>query len=67
MLYPMQHVEAWLNGRHDVLRGAWEALNNIRLESLMSEGRVYGGGLHKMKPKELAKVAAQKISTLLNL
>ena len=67
MLYPKPHVEARLNGRPDVLRGVWEELNNIRPESLMSEGRVYGGGLHKMEPKELAKVCAQEISTLLNL
>lgn len=67
MLYPKPHVEARLNGRPDVLRGVWEELNNIRPESLMSEGRVYGGGLHKMEPKELAKVCAKEISTLLNL
>jgi len=67
MLYPKPHVEARLSGRPDVLRGVWEELKNIRPESLMSEGRVYGGGLHKMEPKELAKVCAQQISTLLNL
>lgn len=67
MLYPKPHVEERLNGRPDVLRGVWEELNNIRPESLMNEGRVYGGGLHKMEPKELAKVSAQEISTLLNL
>jgi len=67
MLYPKSHVAERLDGRPDLLRGVWEALNNIRPESLISEGRVYGGGLHKMEPKELAKVSAQDISTLLNL
>lgn len=67
MLYPKPHVTERLNGRPDVIRGVWEELNNIRPESLMSEGRVYGGGLHKMEPKELAKVSAREISTLLNL
>jgi hypothetical protein len=67
MLYPKPHVEARLNGRPDVLREVWGVLNNIRPESMMSEGRVYGGGLHKMEPKELAKVSAVEISALLNL
>ena len=67
MLYPKPHVAELLNGRPDVIRNLWEELNNIRPESLMSEGRVYGGGLHKMEPKELAKVSARNISMLLNL
>lgn len=67
MLYPEPHVEARLNGRPDVLREVWGVLNNIRPESMKSEGRVYGGGLHKMEPKELAKVSALEISALLNL
>lgn len=67
MLYPKPHVAERLNGRTDAIRGVWEELNNIRPESLMSEGRVYGGGLHKMEPKELAKVSARGISMLLNL
>lgn len=67
MLYPKPHVANRLNGRPDLLRRVWEELKNIRPESLMSEGRVYGGGLHKMEPKELAKVPAREIATLLNL
>ena len=67
MLYPKPHVAERLNGRPDILRGIWEQLNNICPEYLISEGRIYGGGLHKMEPKELAKVSAGKISALLNL
>jgi len=67
MLYPKPHIAERLNGRPDVVRGVWKSLNNICPESLMCEGRVYGGGLHKIEPRELAKVSAKEISTLLGL
>lgn len=42
-----------------------DLLNNVRLEDLLGEGRIYGGGLHKLEPKELANVPAAAVVELL--
>jgi hypothetical protein len=50
----------------DLYRAIWKALSSID-GSLVGEGRVYGGGLHKLEPKELANVTADFILTALPL
>lgn len=61
MLYPMQVLQEVLRGRPDLLRAVWQALSTITPEMLLDEGRVYGGGLHKMEPSELASVPAEVV------
>ena len=39
----------------------FEALQSITPAQLLSEGRVYGGGLHKLEPKELAQISARAV------
>ena len=57
MLYPRKHLSVILNNRPELLRTIWLTLNQISQETLFDEGRVYGGGLHKLEPNELANVS----------
>ncbi|MCO4087414.1 MAG: SAM-dependent DNA methyltransferase [Limnohabitans sp.] len=67
MLYPKPQVASVLRQRPEVAHRVWECLNAIQTNHMLDEGRVYGGGLHKMEPKELARVSAQAIQDVLGL
>jgi hypothetical protein len=45
----------------EITRAIWEALSSITSESLIGHGRTYGGGLHKLEPKELGGLPADVI------
>lgn len=45
-------------------RETWKRLNQIHPQTLVGEGRIYGGGLHKLEPRELANVPAPAIAEL---
>ncbi|MBR4615844.1 MAG: SAM-dependent DNA methyltransferase [Kiritimatiellae bacterium] len=57
MLYPKRHFAARLKDR-TVLNAVWHSLNEIPPETLVSSGRTYGGGLHKLEPRELMRTPA---------
>lgn len=61
MLYPKPVLASILRDRPDVLEVVWAALNEIPWDALLGVGRVYGGGLHKMEPKELAEAPADTL------
>ncbi len=67
MLYPKPHVVAVLQQRPQAAEQVWQCLNDIQTGHMLDEGRVYGGGLHKMEPKELARVPAHAILDVLGL
>ena len=65
MLYPQRRLSFILNHKPELLRTIWSALNQISKETLFNEGRVYGGGLHKLEPNELANVRINDIASIL--
>jgi len=64
MLYPKPALADALAQYPALAKKIWKFLNGIRAEDLLDEGRVYGGGLHKMEPKELANVPADEFIRL---
>lgn len=64
MLYPKEPLARAMNATPSVAREVWKFLNRITPEDMLSEGRVYGGGLYKMEPKELANVQAGILKSL---
>ncbi len=58
MMYPKQHLATLLAADPELLQSVWKALNSIPVQSLIHEGRVYGDGLHKLEPRELANAPA---------
>lgn len=55
-LYPTPALAERIEKEPGLVDRLWQQLNAIEPEALMGEGRVYGGGLYKLEPKELAKV-----------
>ncbi|MGB6545257.1 MAG: N-6 DNA methylase [Candidatus Acidiferrales bacterium] len=58
MLYPKSCLKETLNNHPELAAKVFEALQRVTPDQFISEGRVYGGGLHKVEPKELAQIPA---------
>ncbi len=65
LLYPKGKLVQSLEEDSALVRTVWGALSTIKPEMIQDEGRLYGGGLHKIEPKELTKVSADMILDLL--
>jgi len=65
MLYPKSPIERALQDSTELKRRVWELLTQIRPKTMIGEGRVYGGGLHKLEPRELGNVPAKFLLDLL--
>jgi len=66
LLYPKPAVAHELRAKPELLRAIWRALAAIKPETLMRVGRVYGGGLYKIEPGELANAPADNVIATLS-
>jgi hypothetical protein len=65
MMYPREYLKASMSTNPKLIKSVWKALNSIPMQSLIHEGRVYGDGLHKLEPRELANAPADLLLTVL--
>ncbi|MGH8503155.1 MAG: Eco57I restriction-modification methylase domain-containing protein [Gammaproteobacteria bacterium] len=63
-MYPTPLLVCALARDPALIRRIWRILNALTPDQLLGEGRVYGGGLHKLEPRELANVDASAIAEL---
>ena len=61
MLYPKPALAALFELEPESKREVWQFLNDLDPDDLIGHGRVYGGGLHKLEPKELRSYPAQRL------
>ena len=67
MLYPQPLLASALTRDPAVMRRLWQGLNAIGRETLLGNGRVYGGGMHKLEPRELANVPADELAAMVGI
>jgi len=66
LLYPKGELKTALAARPELYPIVFAQLQSLAGEHLIKEGRVYGGGLHKMEPKELANLPADALSGIIH-
>ncbi|MEG1753253.1 MAG: Eco57I restriction-modification methylase domain-containing protein [Christensenella sp.] len=67
MLYPKEGLQKAISNNPDAIFQIWEKLKAISAGEIEDEGRIYGGGLKKIEPKELAKVVCDGLRAVCNI
>jgi hypothetical protein len=65
LLYPKPFLAEAMQSDSALESRLFEALRRIDTTGFTSEGRVYGGGLYKMEPKELSQISSPSLSSVL--
>jgi adenine-specific DNA-methyltransferase len=60
-MYPKPLLRQRIEENPSLAIKVWQALQAIPAEKLIGEGRVYGGGLHKLEPKELGNLPVSDV------
>lgn len=55
-LYPTPELQACIHDKRNRMLELGSALNNVPADCVLQAGRAYGGGLHKIEPKELLEL-----------
>ena len=66
LLYAKPELAQALSSDTSLIFKVWKILDNIKPENLIEEGRVYGGGLYKLEPRELANVKVDTLGALIH-
>jgi adenine-specific DNA-methyltransferase len=61
LLYPKGPLRKAMEADSELAARVFVALQRTTPAQLLSEGRVYGGGLHKVEPRELAQIPATDV------
>jgi len=65
-MYPTGRLAGALARDPSAVRQVWSILCSLAPDELRGEGRVYGGGLHKLEPRELARVRVPELAEWLS-
>lgn len=65
-MYPTPEFQRAIDQDPELIDAACQVLNSIPADKLLGESRVYGGGLHKLEPKELATVPVPDLAKLVS-
>ena len=57
MLYPKPQLQQQIQNNPHLLSKIWTMLGQLQPTDLIEQGRVYGGGLYKLEPKELGRAS----------
>jgi hypothetical protein len=66
MLYPRDNLQTTLETRPQLYALIFEVLSRITPTALIDQGRVYGGGLHKLEPGELSALPAAELESVIH-
>ena len=64
-LHPTPATTTAMRRDPKLIRRIWAALNRVGTDTLLGEGRIYGGGLHKLEPRELSNLPVPEVAGLM--